>query len=162
VYAYICIYIHTYIYIHILFIYRDSNALLFYTNLAVSLSSSLSSSFYGVPSEKEHSTSSSFEEHSPNERSEETSTELSKEPSKEHSVEHSEDPCSIEPSSLPSTVFCQNCELVPAGVECLNGRYIDICLFVWLFFFTYALLAVVYVSHVEDRFETPLGCNMSK
>jgi hypothetical protein len=25
-------------------------------------------------------------------------------------------------------------------------------LFVWLFFFTFALLAVVYVSHVEDRF----------
>jgi hypothetical protein len=25
-------------------------------------------------------------------------------------------------------------------------------LFVWLFFYTYALLAVVYVSHVEDRF----------
>jgi hypothetical protein len=29
-------------------------------------------------------------------------------------------------------------------------------LFVWLFFFTYALLAIVYVSHVEDRlFNTP-------
>jgi hypothetical protein len=24
--------------------------------------------------------------------------------------------------------------------------------FVWLYFFTYALLAIVYVSHVEDRF----------
>jgi hypothetical protein len=33
--------------------------------------------------------------------------------------------------------------------------------FVWLFFFTYALLAVVYVSHVEERFfNTP--CNLFK
>jgi hypothetical protein len=39
------------------------------------------------------------------------------------------------------------------------GLFCYICsflLFVWLFFFTYALLAVVYVSHVEDRsFNTP-------
>jgi hypothetical protein len=28
----------------------------------------------------------------------------------------------------------------------------SILLFVWLFFFTYALLAIVYVSHVEGRF----------
>jgi hypothetical protein len=34
------------------------------------------------------------------------------------------------------------------------GLFCYICsflLFVWLFFFTYALLAVVYVLHVEDR-----------
>jgi hypothetical protein len=44
-------------------------------------------------------------------------------------------------------------------VQCLGyfivGLFCYICsflLFVWLFFFTYALLAVVYVSHVEDRF----------
>jgi hypothetical protein len=31
--------------------------------------------------------------------------------------------------------------------------YIFSCLlFVWAFFFTYALLVIVYVSHVEDRF----------
>jgi hypothetical protein len=35
------------------------------------------------------------------------------------------------------------------------GLFCYICsflLFVWLFFFTYALLTVVYVSHVENRF----------
>jgi hypothetical protein len=35
------------------------------------------------------------------------------------------------------------------------GLFYYICsslLFVWLFFFTYALLTVVYVSYVEDRF----------
>jgi hypothetical protein len=40
------------------------------------------------------------------------------------------------------------------------GMFCYICsflLFVWLFFFNYALLAVVYVSHAEDRFfNTPL------
>jgi hypothetical protein len=35
--------------------------------------------------------------------------------------------------------------------------------FVWLFFFTYTLLAVVYVSHVEDRFlNTPCLLFLSK
>jgi hypothetical protein len=34
-----------------------------------------------------------------------------------------------------------------------HGGYIcSFLLFVWLFFFTYALLAVVYVSHGKDRF----------
>jgi hypothetical protein len=43
-------------------------------------------------------------------------------------------------------------------LQCLGhfivGLFCYICsfiLFVWLFFFTYALLAVVYVSHMEDR-----------
>jgi hypothetical protein len=46
-----------------------------------------------------------------------------------------------------------------ALLQCLGylivGLFCYICsflLFVWLFFFTYAVLAVVYVSHVEDRF----------
>jgi hypothetical protein len=46
-----------------------------------------------------------------------------------------------------------------ARLQCLGyfivGLFCYICsfsLFVWLFFFTYALLAVVYVSRVEDRF----------
>jgi hypothetical protein len=32
------------------------------------------------------------------------------------------------------------------------SRSVAFLLFAWLFFFTYALLAVVYVSHVDDRF----------
>jgi hypothetical protein len=45
-----------------------------------------------------------------------------------------------------------------------DGRFdrTVIGMFVWLFFFTYALLAVVYVSHIEDRFTTPLVRNLSK
>jgi hypothetical protein len=39
-----------------------------------------------------------------------------------------------------------------AGMFNLFCYICSILLFVWLFFFTYALLAVVYVSHVEDRF----------
>jgi hypothetical protein len=46
-----------------------------------------------------------------------------------------------------------------ARVQCLGyftvGLFCYICSFlllVWLFFFIYALLAVVYVSHEEDRF----------
>jgi hypothetical protein len=35
------------------------------------------------------------------------------------------------------------------GAKVLPG---ELFIFVWLFFFTYALLAVVYVSYVEDRF----------
>jgi hypothetical protein len=46
------------------------------------------------------------------------------------------------------------------------GLFCYICsflLFVWLFFFTYASLAVVYVSHVEDmHFLIPPVCNLSK
>jgi hypothetical protein len=45
------------------------------------------------------------------------------------------------------------------------GLFCYICSFlllVWLFFFTSALLAVVYVSPVEDKFLTPLVCNLSK
>jgi hypothetical protein len=51
---------------------------------------------------------------------------------------------------------------LPVAMLCHNtlgyfivGLFCYICsffLFVWLFFFTYALLAVVCVSHVEDRF----------
>jgi hypothetical protein len=116
-------------YISIVTSARDSNALLFYTHLAASLSSSLSSSFYGTPSEKEHPSSSSkksSKEHSPKENPNEFSIESSsKEPSKEHCKEHSKifsmDPCSKKPSS-PSAVFCQNCEVVPAVLECLSGR----------------------------------------
>jgi hypothetical protein len=36
-----------------------------------------------------------------------------------------------------------------------SNIYHTLGLFVWLFFFTDAFLAVVYVSHVEDRFFTP-------
>jgi hypothetical protein len=43
----------------------------------------------------------------------------------------------------------------------IPGYIYSFLLFVWLFFFTYALLAVVYVSHIEDRFFT-LVCNLSK
>jgi hypothetical protein len=38
------------------------------------------------------------------------------------------------------------------GLFCYICSYL---LFVWLFSFIYALLVVVYVSHVEDRFKTP-------
>jgi hypothetical protein len=51
-------------------------------------------------------------------------------------------------------VYCED------GENGFTGNYF--LLFVWLFFFTYALLAVVYVSHVEDRFFIPLVCNLSK
>jgi hypothetical protein len=37
-------------------------------------------------------------------------------------------------------------------IHIFSNIFICICSFVCLFFFTYALLAVVYVSHVEDRF----------
>jgi hypothetical protein len=50
-------------------------------------------------------------------------------------------------------------------LQCLGyfivGLFCYICiLFVWLFFFTYALLVVVYILHVD--FLTPLVCNLFK